>query len=113
MSIKIYKKIIILVLISIINISCSTVKEAFDPERKNSSEEFLVKKKSPLSMPPNFDKLPTPKTFEVNSNNKNEKDLQSLILTNENNEIESKINNQDISKDQILENLILDRIKSN
>ena len=25
--------------------SCSTVQKAFDPERKNSSEEFLVEKK--------------------------------------------------------------------
>ena len=106
-------RILLLLIVILTSNNCSTVKKAFDPERKNSSEEFLVKKKSPLSMPPNFDKLPTPKTFEVNSNNKNEKDLQSLILTNENNEIESKINNQDISKDQILENLILDRIKSN
>ena len=27
---------------------CSTVKEAFDPQRKNGSEEFLVEKKDPL-----------------------------------------------------------------
>ena len=40
---------------------CTTAKKAFSPERKNSSEEFLVEKKSPLALPPDFDELPTPK----------------------------------------------------
>ena len=37
-----------LTLISLFFSSCSTVQKAFDPQRKNSSEEFLVEKKSKL-----------------------------------------------------------------
>ena len=40
--------------------SCGTIKEGFSSQKKNSSDEFLVEKKSPLVMPPNFDELPTP-----------------------------------------------------
>ena len=61
MQIKKYKILISLLFICLINNSCGTVKKAFDPERKNSSDEFLVEKKSPLSMPPNLNELPIPK----------------------------------------------------
>ena len=41
--------------------SCSTVKKGFQNPKKNNSDEFLVEKKSPLVMPPDFDELPIPK----------------------------------------------------
>ena len=82
--------------------SCSTVKDAFDPQRKNSSEEFLVEKKSPLSMPPNFNELPVPQ----DTNNKVKKDdIKDLILAGE--------NDTDISTDTDLEQSILDQINNN
>ena len=31
-------------------------------KKKNGSDEFLVEKKSPLVMPPNYDELPIPTT---------------------------------------------------
>ena len=72
-----------LIIICLINVSCGSVKKAFDPERKNSSEEFLVEKKSPLSMPPDYNELPIPK-----SKNTEEKEtstsLESLININNN-----------------------------
>ena len=55
MIIKKYNQIFVLVILSLLISNCNTVKKAFDPERKNSSEEFLIEKKSPLSMPPKFD----------------------------------------------------------
>ena len=42
-------------------LSCGLVKEGFQNPKKKSSDEFLVEKKSPLVMPPNFNELPTPK----------------------------------------------------
>ena len=41
--------------------SCASVKEGFSNSKKNNSDEFLVEKKSPLVMPPNFNELPTPR----------------------------------------------------
>ena len=41
--------------------SCGTIKEGFTNQKKKSSDEFLVEKKSPLIMPPEYDDLPIPK----------------------------------------------------
>jgi len=89
---------------------CSTVKEAFDPKRKNGSEEFLVEKKAPLSMPPNFDELPIPKsqqTAEVEEVD----DIQNLILSKENNEKNSS--KKDNLSENNLEISILNQINKN
>jgi hypothetical protein len=36
-------------------------------KKKTNSDEFLVKKKNPLSLPPEFEKLPEPKTLTKNN----------------------------------------------
>ena len=61
---------------------CATAKKAFSPERKNSSEEFLVEKKSPLALPPDFDELPAPQN-SINKVDKNE-DFEKIILNQKN-----------------------------
>ena len=76
------KKFNFLILIGIISlffISCSSVKKAFDPQRKNSSEEFLVEKKLPLSMPPQFNKLPIPSNTSLNEGQDQSEDIELLI----------------------------------
>ena len=41
--------------------SCQSAKDAIQGKtRSQSSDEFLVQKKNPLSMPPDIDKLPVP-----------------------------------------------------
>ena len=40
--------------------SCGTIKEGFTNQKKNSTDEFLVEKKSPLIMPPSYGELPVP-----------------------------------------------------
>ena len=40
--------------------SCQSVKEGFSPN-KRKGDEFLVKKKNPLVLPPGFEDLPIPK----------------------------------------------------
>ena len=109
MLIKNFKILFLFTLISIVNSSCASVQKAFDPERKNSSEEFLVEKKMPLSMPPNFDDLPVPQE----ENSKDEQDdgnMESLILGGDQ-ENQSKKDNGMI--DSGVENSILDKIKNN
>ena len=48
---KLLKFFLILSLYILVS-SCGTVKEAFTNQKKNSSDEFLVEKKSQLTMPP-------------------------------------------------------------
>lgn len=49
-------------------VSCSGVKDTLSLKKKQSTEEFLVKKKKPLVIPPEFDELPVP----VNEETQNE-----------------------------------------
>ena len=88
--------------------SCGTIKEGFSSQKKNSSDEFLVEKKSPLVMPPDFDELPTPKTNETELE-KNSNSIKSLITSNE----EPSVSTQNNETNQNLENSILKKIKNN
>ena len=88
--------------------SCGTVREGFSSQKKNSSDEFLVEKKSPLVMPPDFDELPIPNADEVQSE-ENNSSIKSIISTND----VTVLSSQNNAIDQNLENSILKKIKKN
>ena len=107
--IKKYNFFILIGIISLFFNSCGTVQKAFDPQRKNNSEEFLVEKKMPLSMPPNFGELPVPQNNTENNQDQS-KNIELLITEKDNGK------NQEIeieSSDKNFEILILDKIKNN
>ena len=86
------------------------LKDAFSNQKKNSSDEFLVEKKSPLVMPPNYGELPVPEANLNNSNqNKDKNKIQNLLLNTDNKFLENKNN----SSNQNLEKSILNKIKKN
>ena len=58
--------------------SCGTIKKGFENPKKNSSDEFLVEKKSPLVIPPEFNELPIPKTQNDNDDYK-DNNIKNLI----------------------------------
>ena len=104
-------KIFIFLNLIIFLTSCSTVKEGFVNQKKNSSDEFLVQKKSPLVMPPEFDVLPIPKESKSEDESGN-KSVEKLItgsnsITSENKTDKTKKFNSSIEK------LILEKIKNN
>ena len=104
---KINILLILLISILIFN-SCTTVKEGFRSQKKNSTDEFLVEKKSPLIMPPEFNELPIPDNNNQKSENNEETDIKKLITNNENSSTEN-ISNQNTN----FENSILEKIKNN
>ena len=57
-----YKIIYLLLTLSIIFFvtSCESVKRGLTGEKMKSTDEFLIKKKDPLIMPPDYENLPTP-----------------------------------------------------
>ena len=62
--------------------SCGTIAEGLGGSKKKGSDEFLVKKKSPLVLPPSFGELPEPrKEPEKNiiSDKKDTLDIENLI----------------------------------
>ena len=87
-----YLKILLILNLILFFGSCGSVKKAFSNQKKNSSDEFLVEKKSPLVMPPDFDELPVPKPKESVSEPE-EKNLKKLIINNDDSSItDSKAN---------------------
>ncbi len=99
------KNLIFIVLISILFNSCSSLKDGFESQRKNSTDEFLVEKKKPLVMPPNYNDLPLPDNEKKVDNTDN---FQKLIEKKEVNNSEKNIETSDSKK---TENFILDKIK--
>ena len=91
--------------------NCVGFQDAMDPQRKNKTDEFLVEKKLPLSMPPDFEKLPIPKNENVVKNENEENNLKKLIVNNQTNSSETSGD----SKETVgsFEKLIIEKIKNN
>ena len=106
--IKITKLSIFLILITTMLSNCGSVQKAFDPQNKNTSEEFLVEKKSRLSIPPSFEELPIPSDKKADEQSQ-KKNIESLIK--ENNGNDENLKTDESNKD--FEQSILDKIKKN
>tara|TARA_X000000950_G_C13716962_1_gene578573 strand:- start:580 stop:906 length:327 start_codon:yes stop_codon:yes gene_type:complete len=98
-------KILNLLLILILLSSCGVISEGFKSPKQNNSDEFLIEKKSPLVMPPEFDELPIPDD-KIKNNPTNEKSIESLIKKNPKEKISVK-NSTD------LESSVIEKIKNN
>jgi hypothetical protein len=100
--------ILCLIFITIFLYSCQNAKDAFQSKkRSDQSDEFLVQKKNPLVMPPDFEKLPTPenqKFYQEEITNSSE--IKDLLKIKEN-------NNQENNSDQLtdIERTILKKIQ--
>ena len=100
-----YFKLLIFFQLILFLYSCSTVKEGFTNQKKSSNDEFLVEKKSPLVMPPDYNDLPVPdQNMETSETNENK--IKDLVTTNENENNNSEDGNLDI------EQSILKKIKN-
>ena len=105
------KIFLFLLLVTLILNNCGGFQGAMDPQRKNKTDEFLVEKKLPLSMPPDFEKLPIPKNEKVVKNENEENNLKKLIINNQTNSSETSSD----SKVTVgsFEKSIIEKIKKN
>ena len=110
--------ILLIILFSILLYACEAAKNAIEgKKRSEQSDEFLVEKKKPLAMPPDFEKLPTPGNQEVSpetfSDNNELKDLLNIEACDTSVNIEdcdtSVSNNSDKSSN--IESSILEKIQ--
>ena len=100
-----FKNLIIIALIFVY--SCSGAKDALQgKKRSEQSDEFLVEKKNPLELPPDFGDLPVPieQSEEENIQVNNEQDIKNILEIDTNDENSQETNNQS------LEQLILEKI---
>lgn len=86
--------------------SCGSLREGFSNQKKNNSDEFLVEKKSPLVMPPDYNELPIPNE-EKEEQQTNE--IKSLISKSKNGETKENTD----EKNSSFESSILKKIKNN
>ena len=100
-------KFFLLIVIFGLTSSCGVLREGFKSPKQNKSDEFLVEKKSPLKLPPDYDQLPAP--LETNTNNEEIEKQSSIEKMIKDNKNETKKSNSNSS----LEELVLDKIKSN
>tara|TARA_B100001121_G_C18238159_1_gene411410 strand:- start:145 stop:456 length:312 start_codon:yes stop_codon:yes gene_type:complete len=87
--------------------SCQNVKDALSGKKYENSDEFLVIKKNPLVLPPNFNDLPTPKDIaETTQIEKVENEIEDLLSSIKD---EEEIKESSSSNDT--ENFVLEKIK--
>ena len=77
--------------------------------KQDKNEEFLVEKKSPLIMPPDYNELPIPKSGNM-ENYKDDNEIKKLI-TNSDNNLEKSSDTENTNKK--LEDSLIDKIKNN
>ena len=104
------KKIIIFLFLMLFAYSCAGAGDALKgKKRSENSDEFLVEKKSPLLMPPNFNELPIPKSDIILDNNNND-EIKKLITKSDNNSSNSDSSTNNAST---FEEFLLGKIKNN
>tara|TARA_B100000900_G_C20569300_1_gene712537 strand:+ start:1147 stop:1443 length:297 start_codon:yes stop_codon:yes gene_type:complete len=76
------KKIIIILLFLSLLSACESA--GFSMKKKDNSDEFLVEKKNPLVMPPNYEDLPKPDDFQFDKDNRKDDEFENIINSTQN-----------------------------
>ena len=103
------KTILIIVLISLY--SCQSIKDGLTGKKYESSDEFLVIKKNPLVLPPDFNKLPTPEDpVSMSREESIEAEIDDIVSSIKSEEdLEIKVENS--TSNSSTEEFVLDQIK--
>ena len=100
------KNFLLIILLFVLS-SCQGVKDALTGKKYENSDEFLVIKKNPLVLPPNYGEHPLPGE-EISEENKDENNEIQVTLSNEEIKINETIENSSPSS---LEKSVLEKIK--
>ena len=101
--------IYLILFMMLVTASCQSIKNAVSGVKQENSDEFLVQKKNPLVLPPNFTDLPEP--FEESSEVTEvqiEDDIEKLLGVENNTK-----NTNDTSNSSSIESFVLKKIKEN
>ena len=94
-------KIFFLFIITLIILSgCTGAKDALQgKKRSDSSDEFLIEKKNPLTKPPDYNELPVPISEENSYTENNEAgDIEILLKKNKTNSTTSEQKNNNLEQ---------------
>ena len=97
-----------LIILLLILCSCQGVKDALSGKKYENSDEFLVIKKNPLVLPPNFNYLPTPKDVADKTQIENiENEIEDLLSSIKDNGGEA----EESASPSDTESFVLEKIK--
>lgn len=92
--------------------SCQSVKDALQGKKYESSDEFLVIKKNPLVLPPDFNLLPEPNDPEKKTREeKVEEEIEDILSSIKTSDQNSQEVNS-ITESKSTEDFVLDQLKS-
>ena len=100
-------RVVLIFSIFIILNACESAKEGFTFQKKNRADEFLVKKKNPLVLPPEFGELPSPKENAQDQSVISSSEIEKLLT-------KKKKETKKIQKSKNIKNIednILEKIK--
>ena len=100
------KKILPILFLPVILLSCASFEEAgkvLRNEKIKSTDEFLVKKKEPLVLPPDFNKIPEPGSLSKKKEDENENRIKKILKTPSTSK--SKENNPSSVEDTIIDRI--------
>ena len=102
-------KLILALIVFNFLLGCQSLKQGLEGSKKSkSAEEFLIEKKNPLVLPPDFSKLPTPKNSTENEADQGNFEIEDILKKNSKKDVK---NNS--KKKSSLEESILKKIKKN
>ena len=88
--------------------SCSGAKDVLQgKKRSENSDEFLVEKKNPLTVPPDIDELPVPLDQEDQTDDEEDINIKKVLEIDENEDANVESNNESQNS---LEKSILEKI---
>ena len=87
--------------------SCQSVKDGLTGKKREKSDEFLVIKKNPLEIPPDFNDLPVPQSEKIEDQSEViDEDIENLIKSID-------TNNTLDSSDRSAEDFVIKEINKN
>ena len=104
---SIIKKNFIFIFIFIFLSNCQGLgdfKKVMTGQKVHTTDEFLIKKKDPLILPPQYDELPLPKSVDFQE--KKENKVKSILKTGKNSEIKKSSSVSSLER-KILETLTI------
>jgi len=88
------KNIILIFTITITLFSCSGLRKELSLKKEKSVDEFLIQKKNPLVLPPDYSELPVPRGSKVAQEEEKNIDLNSVLTeTDQKNSVPSTQSN--------------------
>ena len=89
--------------------ACQSIKDGLSGKKNENSDEFLVKKKNPLELPPSYGDLPEPSIENKGSlEDSIDEDIEKIIKN-----VSEEDNLEIISDDKSAEDFVLKEIKNN